>query len=74
MVPLHQWTRDEPLMSSVWASVRPLTQYPTSFSPDWKDMDLMGRLMDKVDGLFDGFKMESREWWLMAIHGLDGDQ
>ena len=38
---------EEPLMSSVRTSVRPLTRYPTtSFSPNWKDMDLMGRLFN----------------------------
>jgi len=39
---LHQWTREEPLMSSIWTSVRPLTQYPTLFPPNWKYMVLMG--------------------------------
>ena len=26
-------------------SIRPLTQYPTT-SPNWKDMDLMGGMLD----------------------------
>jgi len=40
--------REEPLMSSIWISVKPLTWSPIPyFSPDWKDMHLMG-------GLFDG--------------------
>ena len=35
-------------MLSIWTSVRPLTWYPTtSFSPNWKDMDLMGELLDE---------------------------
>ena len=31
----------------------------TSFSPNWKDVDLMGRLFD---GQRTGCKIESREW------------
>lgn len=39
---LHQWTRKEPQMSSIWTSTRLLTQSSkTSFSPNWRDMDLM---------------------------------
>jgi len=54
MVSLHQWTREEPLMPSVWSSVRPLAWQPTtSFSPNWKDVDLMG-------GLFKGQKLAAR--------------
>lgn len=30
MVSVHQWAREEPLLSSIWASGRPLTQYPTN--------------------------------------------
>ena len=45
MVSLHQWTRDEPLTSSTSTSVQPSTWYPTTtFSPNWKNTDLMGRL------------------------------
>ena len=32
LVSLHQWTREEPLISSIWTSVRPLTQFPTILS------------------------------------------
>jgi len=47
MVSMHPWTREEPLISSTWTSVRPLTSYPTtSFSSNWKDIDLMGRLFN----------------------------
>lgn len=36
------------LMSFIWTSVRLLTQYPiTSCCPNWKDVNLMGRLMDE---------------------------
>ena len=44
---LHQWTREEPLMSSSWTSEKLLTQsLITSFSPKWTDMDLtVDRLM-----------------------------
>ena len=39
----HQWTKEEPLMSSMWTSVRPLTRSPTtSFCPNGKDVDLLG--------------------------------
>lgn len=71
MVPLHQWTREEPLMTSIWTSVRSLMQYPTTaFSPNWKDTDLMGELFN---GWRTGCKIESRELWSMAQH-LGGDQ
>ena len=57
-------------MSSMWTSVRPLTWYLiTSFSPNWKGMDLMG-------GLFAGRRTDCRaettEWWSTA-QCLDGD-
>jgi len=56
--------------ATIWTSVRPSTQYPTSFSPSWKDMDLMG-------GLFNGqrtdSKIESKERRSMA-QCVDGDQ
>ena len=40
--------KGEPLMSSICIKVRPSTRSPTtSFSPNWKEVDLMG-------GLFDG--------------------
>jgi len=61
MLSLHQYL----------TSVGPLKQYPTApFSPNWKDMDLMG-------GLFNGqrtvCKIKFREQWSMA-QCLDGDQ
>jgi len=38
---------EEQLMSSTWTSVRPLIRYPTiSFSPNWKDIDLTGGLLN----------------------------
>ena len=46
-------------MSSIWASVRPSTwSLVTSFSTNWKDTNLMGRLMDK--------ELVAIEWWSMA--------
>jgi len=37
-----------PLMSSMWTSVRPLMWSPMiSFSPNWKEMDLTGRLINE---------------------------
>ena len=63
MVWLHQWTRERPLMSSFWTSVRFLTQsLIIAFSPNWKYMDLTG-------GLFNGKRIHSyspEEWcqWL----------
>jgi len=69
MVQLHQWTREEPVMSSIWTSVSLLIQSSiTSFSPNWKDMDLM-------DGLFKGqgtgCETVPKEWWSIAqcLHG-----
>ena len=48
MVPLHQWTREEPLMSSIWSSARLLTWSPkTFFSPNWKDKDLRSGLLSE---------------------------
>lgn len=45
---LYQWAREETLLSSTEALVRPLTQSSmTSFTLNWKYMDLMG-------GLFSG--------------------
>lgn len=38
---------EEPLMSSTWASGRPLTwSSTTSFSPYWKDMEVMAELLN----------------------------
>lgn len=38
----------EQLVSPIWTSVRPLTQYPaTYFSSNWKGKDLMGGLIDE---------------------------
>ena len=38
MVQLHQWKREEPLMSSIWTSVRPLTWSSIiSFFPYWRE-------------------------------------
>jgi len=59
---LHQQTREEKLMLSVWASVRLSTWYfTTTFSPNWKDMDLMSGLSD---GLAAGLSPESGGQWL----------
>jgi len=63
--------REEPLISSIWTSVRPLPQYPkASFSTNWKYMDLMGELFNRQRT---GCIIESREWWSMA-QCLDGCQ
>ena len=65
------WTREEPLMSSLWTSVRHMAQSSiTSFSPNWKDMDLMGGLSD---GWGAGYVIIPREWWPMS-QCPDGDQ
>ena len=42
----------------------------TSFSANWKDMDLTGGLFN---GQRTGCRIKSREWWTMA-QCLDGDQ
>ena len=62
---------DKERATDVSTSVWPLTWYPIiRFSPNWKDMDLMG-------GLFNGqgtdYEIVSRQWWSMA-QCLDGDQ
>lgn len=58
-------------LSSIRTSVRSLAWYPTtSFSPNWKDMDLMGGLFS---GQRTGCRIEYREWGPMA-QCLDGDQ
>ena len=50
--------------------VKPLAEYPkTSFSPKWRDMNLMGGLFNRQR---DGCKIKSRERWSMAPY-LDGD-
>ena len=47
-------------MSPIHILVRPLTLSPlTSFSPDWKDMDLMGGL---ISGQGTDCEIEPREW------------
>ena len=62
MAQLHQWTGEESLMSSIWPSVRPFTQSPiTSFSPNWKDLDLTVQWI--------------RNWWLkMRLYPESGGQ
>ena len=50
-------------MPSIFISVRPLIWYPTSFSPNWRDMDLMAGLFD---GRRTGCRIKSREWWSVA--------
>ena len=58
-------------MSSIWTSVRPLTWYLiTSFSPNWKGMDLMGGLFA---GLRTDCRAETTEWWFNMAQCLDGD-
>jgi len=43
---LHQWTREELWMSSIWNSIRPLTRPPTtSFSLNCRDTDSMDGLL-----------------------------
>ena len=55
---LWQWTREEPLMSSNWTSVRPLTWVSmTSLSPNWKYMNF-------TSGLHDGTNCEIVGQWL----------
>lgn len=60
----HQWRRDELCTSSVWTSLRPLTQNPTtSFPLNWRDMDWM-------DELYGGWgiccMVAPRQWWSRA--------
>jgi len=58
MVSLHQWTRDEPLTSSTWICMKPLTlSHTTSLSLNWKEMDLKGRLSS---GLGIGWKVAAK--------------
>ena len=53
----------------VWSSLRSLTQYPTtSFSPNWKNRDMMSRLFN---GRTTGCRIKFKEWWSMAS-SLDG--
>ena len=62
---------DHGLMSSIWTSVRPLTQQPTtSFSSNRKEMDLKGRLTD--NDLAAGFNSESGDQWLHVWMEVNG--
>ena len=62
---------DHGLMSSIWTSVRPLTQQPTtSFSSNRKEMDLKGRLTD--NDLAAGFNSESGDQWLHVWMEVSG--
>jgi len=52
---------EEPLMTSTWTLVRPLM--PLSiicFSPNWEDINLMGRLFNRWGT---GCRIIPREWW-----------
>jgi len=73
--------REEPLMLSIWTSVRPLAQSPTtSYSSNGKDMDLMGRLFS---GWGRGCEIVPREqcsvapcpdrdqWWVVSLRDWD---
>jgi len=63
--------KGRPLRPSTWTSVRPLTWAPTmSFSPNWKDMDLMGELLS---GRGTGCEIVPRKRW-STTPCLDGDQ
>jgi len=54
--------KEETSMPSIWTSARPVTWSPiTSFSPNWKDVDLLGGLFNRQGT---GYKNISRKWWL----------
>jgi len=49
--------KEETSMPSIWTSARPVTWSPiTSFSPNWKDVDLLGGTYPESGGSVSGWR------------------